>query len=725
MKLRVDDMFGPATDPHDPAVPGSGLDREIVVWLDEASGQVALLRRGADWPRLQVLSEVIGRIEADGMILESARRLEPEWLDKPLEERDREERDRRMNAIRPLVEAVPEIFDPVARGRLIGAAHRASGFAVNSLKKWSRAYYANGRCANALLSRYENCGHRQRGVVGDGWRKLGRPSEKDGKPRENVTAAVRREFATATERERRFVGEAFRISGAHERWKEEFCYEEVEVDGRFRARLIARYAEARPASYDQFYAWYVTSGQHEVTSRKILGEPLYEKDNRAIRSTSTRETWGPGARFQIDATVANYPVACNLRKNVLLGRPYLYFVRDVWSRLIAGYYLGFQPPSELTAAMALMNAFTSKDALLRSFGFDPEIDRWVSNHVPGALGHDGGELRGHWGDWLAGRLRMTFEQASAERGDLKGAVETLFHWSDVAWSRTTEGRVQSPRYRVRGKRKDDIALAAAGRLPTVWEFERKVIAFILHQNNNHVLVDYDADPDMVAAGVPRVPTDMFEWGIANRGAPRVFDDDYVRFRMMPRAKARVYPDGIYFQGIHFSSVELLPLQAEAARTGRTISVDISHDLTGSRVLWHKSEAELGYVVCPRAERDRWVDGLRMEEVHAIEQDRAAREEVIREEEDRLRAEDAAKRRAEAAARPAAPVPAPVTRKAAKAAGAAAREAERSAQLGTVFAPAARPEAKPVASRDSAAVIPFRKPASKQYETPSLDEFDNA
>lgn len=725
MKLRVDDMFGPATDPHDPAAPASGLDREIVVWLDEDSDRVALLRRGSDWPRLQVLSEVVGRIEADGMILESARRLEPEWLDKPLAERDRTERDRRMAAIRPLLDAVPDIFDPVARGRVIGAVHRDGGSAVNSLKKWLQAYFANGRCANALLSRYENCGHRRRGVVGDGWRKLGRPSEKDERPRENVTASLKEEFLAATERERRIVGEAFRICGAYARWKDEFCHEEVEVDGRFRARLVGRYAKAQPASYHQFYSWYASSRQHEVTSRKILGEALYEKDNRAIRSTSTRETWGPGARFQIDATVVNFPLACNLRKNVLLGRPYLYFVRDVWSRLIAGYYLGFQPPSELTAAMALMNAFTTKDALLRSFGFDPEVDRWVSNHVPGALGHDGGELRGHWGDWLAGRLRMTFEQASAERGDLKGAVETMFHWSDVVWSRTTEGRVQSPRYRVRGKRKDDLALAAAGKLDTVWEFERKVIAFILNQNNTHVLVDYDADPDMVAAGVPRVPTEMFEWGIVNRGAPRVFDDDYVRFRMMPRAKARVYSDGIFFQGIHFSSVELLPLQAEAARTGRTISVDISHDLTGSRILWHNADAPLGYVVCPRADRDRWVDGLRMEEVHAIEQDRAVKEDAIRVEEERVRAEDAARKRAEAAARPATPAPAPITRKDAKAAGSAAREAERRSKLGTAFAASDAPAAKPAATGGSAAILPFRPSAPKKYATPSLDEFDNA
>lgn len=726
MRLRAEDMFGPAADRHDPDVPGSGCDREIVVWVDEPADLVALLRWGdGSWPRLDVLSAVVARIERDGMILEGAARLHPEWLDRTLDDDDRAERDRRMGVIAPLVAAVPEIFDPVRRGRLIGAVHSETGHARNSVKKWLRSFYVNGRCANALLSRYEGSGHRRPGVVGDGWKKLGRPSSKPGKPRENVTASIRAEFLDAVDRERNFCGEAFTIVGAYKRWKDESCHELVEVDGRFVAKLRGRYGDASPASYEQFHAWYAGTGQHEVTSRKVLGEPLYEKDNRAIRSTSTVETWGPGARFQIDATVVNFGVTCRIRRNVLLGRPYLYFVRDVWSRMITGYYLGFQPPSELTAALALMNAFTSKEELLRGFGFDPEVHRWNCHHVPGAILHDGGELRGHWGDWLAGKLSVTFEQTSAERGDLKGAIETLFHWSDVEWSRTTPGRAQSPRYRSRGRRKDELADAAAGRLDTVWEFERKVIEFILNWNNDHVLVGYDADPDMVAAGVARVPSDMFEWGVASRGAPRVFDDDYIRFRMMPRAKAKVHPEGIYFQGIFFAAPPLFRLQAEAARTGRAISVAISHDLTGDRVLWHNDDVPLGYVECRRADSHRWVDGLRMEEVAAIEDDREALEAPRRTEEDRLRAERAAQRRADAAARPAPPLPAPSTRAEAKAAGRTAREAERLAQISTAFAGGAPKAPQPDGAPKSAAVLPFPKASKHDYSPPSLDEFDDA
>jgi len=128
MRLRAEDMFGPATDPFDPAIDGSGCDREIVVWVDADADLVALLNaRNGDWPRLERLSLVEARIERDRMILESAARLNPAWLDRPLDDDDRQERDARMAVIRPLVAACPEIFDPIRRGRLIGTARQSSG----------------------------------------------------------------------------------------------------------------------------------------------------------------------------------------------------------------------------------------------------------------------------------------------------------------------------------------------------------------------------------------------------------------------------------------------------------------------------------------------------------------------------------------------------------------------------------------------------------------------
>lgn len=728
MILRAEDMFGPADDPFDALVPGSGMDRTIVVWIDVGTDLIAVLDLGGDgWPTLDKLSHVEERIERQGLILESAERLAPAWLEREIDEGQRAKRDAKMAVIAPILKDCPKVFDRNARGRMVAQAMRSSGRSRNSIKAWLLRYYANGRCGNALIDNYEAVGKGRRRSDGLHWKKLGHPSAKPDKPSQNVTPQLREEFAIATKRERKFAGEAFRIFKAHERWKTEFCHSTKEIDGRFVTRLHDRHLHEAPANYGQFLYWYKNDGGHEKTGRVVLGDAIYDKDNRAITSTSTNETWGPASRFQIDATVVNFEVTSKVNKNVLIGRPYLYFVRDVWSRMIVGYYLGFQPPSQITASLALLSAFSSKDAVLREFGFDPEVDRWLSNCVCGALLHDGGELTGHWGDWLIGRLRMTFEQTSCDRADLKGAVESIFHWSDVEWSSKIKGHVNPLRYIAKQKRNANLDAAARGELSTIWEFEKKVIKFILDFNNNHTLVGYDQDADMFAAGIPRVPAEMFEWGIENRGAPRRFDDEQVRFHMMPRAMVSVYADGIHFQKSVFTCPDLRPLQAEASRTERVRRVLISYDLSGDSVFWHRGKSVDSFIECGLADSQRAKRGLRTEDAAALEEARRVEEQARREEEDRVKAEvaaDDARKRGEA--RKVAKLPTGTIAQQ-KAAGAKQRAAERTAERQGSFA-----DKQPRPTLDGAGasnVIPFHvapkaEPPKVDYSTPELDEIDD-
>lgn len=731
MKLRPEDMFGPASDTYDPAVPGSGMDRQVVVWLDEMADLVALLHATRDdYPTLASLSSVLAAIDPAATVLESAARLIPVWVGRELDPADREVRDRRMDRIRPLVENQPAIFDPVERGRLIGQRHVETGASRTTIRKDLSLYYRNGRCANALLPRIDRCIFPGPRPAIEGGAKRGRPTL-DGRPgHANVTELNKVEFKTATAREREIAGEAFTVVGAHRRWLAEFCYDRVEVDGLPALALKERYADIEPVGYPQFAKWYRDTNQAEETLRAVLSDPIYEKDNRARTSTSKFETRGPGSRFQIDASVVNFPLASSLNRTVCVGRPYIYFVRDVWSRYIVGYHLGFQPPSMLTASLALMNAFRSKRATLERLGFDPDVDRWISDFVCNALLHDGGELTGHWGDWLVGSLRMVFEQTASDRGDLKGAVETLFHWSDVEWSSLVPGRRPSAKYRGRGRTPEDIALAAAGKLDTFHEFEVKLVRFILRFNNRHVLEGYDADRDMMLAGVDRIPHDMLAWGIPQHGAPRRFDDELVRFKLMPRAEVRVHSAGILFQGIYFTCDALRPLQAQAARTSRTPAVTISYDFGTEEVLWHVPDAPNGFISCRRADAFRWMAGLTLEEV-AAEGDARAEREAVRAAEDRavqaaglLDANDQRTARKAPAAGPSR------TKAEARKEKSTARADHARQELVDGFAPRAGSGPGRASSESGAGsagnVIPFVRPAPApaDYASPSLEDIDD-
>ena len=70
----------------------------------------------------------------------------------------------------------------------------------------------------------------------------------------------------------------------------------------------------------------------------------------------------------------------------------IYFVIDVWSRLIVGVYIGFEGPSWIGAMMALINMVTPKVEFCRQFGIEISHDQWPSHHAPRTILADRGEL---------------------------------------------------------------------------------------------------------------------------------------------------------------------------------------------------------------------------------------------------------------------------------------------------------------------------------------------
>ena len=51
------------------------------------------------------------------------------------------------------------------------------------------------------------------------------------------------------------------------------------------------------------------------------------------------ETFGPGSRYQIDATPADVYLLSSINTDKVIGRPVVYAVIDVYSRLVVGIYM--------------------------------------------------------------------------------------------------------------------------------------------------------------------------------------------------------------------------------------------------------------------------------------------------------------------------------------------------------------------------------------------------
>lgn len=89
-------------------------------------------------------------------------------------------------------------------------------------------------------------------------------------------------------------------------------------------------------TYRQFY-YYAFKFRNEVTR---IGEKAYARNHRGLTGSSENEAFCPGEKYQIDATIADIYLVATFDNKQVIGRPVLYFITDVYSRIITGFYVG-------------------------------------------------------------------------------------------------------------------------------------------------------------------------------------------------------------------------------------------------------------------------------------------------------------------------------------------------------------------------------------------------
>lgn len=83
----------------------------------------------------------------------------------------------------------------------------------------------------------------------------------------------------------------------------------------------------------------------------------------------------PLAVVQIDHTPVDIILVDDIHRKPI-GRPWITLAMDVYSRMVVGYYLSFDPPSETSVAMCVAHAILPKDEWLALHGVDARWDAW-------------------------------------------------------------------------------------------------------------------------------------------------------------------------------------------------------------------------------------------------------------------------------------------------------------------------------------------------------------
>ncbi len=586
---------------------------ERVLWVHPEGGgcYVIDVRDQSAFPVYRSIREITQLLD-QGMlrILE-----EDPWLaplsDAAVPDKHKEKRDALWAMIRPLALDQPAIFESGPRGRAVLQLVLEKRATKQTVYRLLRRYWQRGMIPNALLPDFHRCGKpgKERPV---GEVKRGRPT-KSGRKGINIDKATREVFRTAITK---YFAENRQIDlrGVYEEVIADHYSERVFSDATGRMEIMPR--NDIPELW-QFRYWYEKDNDVFQIDRIRRTPRVYDKDRRALLGTSTSEVLGPASRYQIDATIADVYLLSRLNRTRIVGRPVLYIVIDVFSRMIVGVYVGFEGPSWVGAMMALANAASDKIEYCRQFGIDIEPHDWPCRSLPDILLGDRGEILGSMIDTLSSNFNVQIENTEPYRADWKGIVEQRFRLIPSKFKAYTPGYIADD-YKARGG--NDYRLDA---ILDIDQFTRIIIHCIIYYNNHHLLRDYDKSASMIAEEVPAVPTDLWEWGVARRsGKLRVFPEDLVKLSLLPSDDAVVTAQGIRFHGCFYTCPQAIAEHwFERARQRGTWKVRISYDpRLMDEIYLHEDTGRIQFLPCGLTNRSRAYQGRTLWEIDKIRQE---------------------------------------------------------------------------------------------------------
>jgi hypothetical protein len=458
-------------------------------------------------------------------------------------------RDKAWELIRPLLEIqVHKLFNRKERGRLIAEYAKRVSIRKQTIYFYLRRYWQRGCVKNTLFPDWQNCGSTKDRQ--DHGKKRGRPSTETlltGQPTgRNVTPHDEEIFREGIER---FIksGVVKDLPSAWQMIKEKW-YSTGEyilksgLEGDDIVPILLPPAE-RP-SLPQFRYFYY---KHRNRVQEIIeqeGQNEYDRNVRPVLNNSTDMAFGPGAVYQIDATVGDIYLVNDFNREYLIGRPVIYIVIDTFSRLIVGFAVTLEGPSWAGARLALENAFRNKVESCAELGINITEDMWpVQGKCESLLG-DNGEIKSYNANSLVD-FGVRVSNAAAYRPDWKAIVERNFLTIKGLYVDFTPGIVR-PRRNVTGRDyRYEARLSLLG-------FRQLMALCVLDYNNTYYIKDYPLDLHMIRAKVDPIPSRLWEYGMNNlTGRLRNINDDNLRLNLLPTGKASVRAEGIYFNGLYY------------------------------------------------------------------------------------------------------------------------------------------------------------------------------
>lgn len=510
---------------------------------------------------------------------------------------------RAMERIAPLVQAVPDIFIPKSRSRLIEECAARGLCSKRTLYSHLQEFWRGGQSEEALLGRYPNSGRsKQEGVITGG---RGRRPVLSDRPVYQLNEADIRNFTDAIERdylrdERRTITAVF---------EKMLSYHYVILDGNGKSWILN---EGQRPTLRQFDNFLRSRYSVEVRLRSRKGEKDFERDHRAKLGSARLDCLGVGHIYEIDASIADTYLVSSRNVRKIIGKPTIYLIIDRYSGLIVGFYVGLENASWVCAMHAILSISEDKAKLCERYGVRYDPDDWPAHEIlPQEFFGDRGEMLCKASNQIADGLRITVTNMPALRPDWKPFVECNFKLIQQQIATVAPG--YDPPANATKRRGKHYEIDAC---LTLQEFTKIVLEAIL-AHNRRPMKTINLTNDELMSGVEPSPRALWNHGIRNRaGLLTRYTEERVRFALMHRDKAVVTENGLQFRSCYYTCPEAMQKGWFVAGRKKRFTVDVSYDLRLVDAIYvHDKYNPENYFLATLTDRSEKFGGLSFAEVN--------------------------------------------------------------------------------------------------------------
>ena len=312
--------------------------------------------------------------------------------------------------------------------------------------------------------------------------------------------------------------------------------------------IVLKPPSQRP-TYRQF-AYYINKHLSKQEIDLIKTSALEQKNNkRLIVSDSLYGVNGPGDMVEIDACEVDISLVSVIDPSKTVGRPIVYFMIDVYSRVILAMSVAFDNNSMLGLTNLFLNLADDKQKYCEKYGITYENkDIWPSNIIPNQVRVDkGAEFRSKGFERICDELGIKRNIVLPGCGSLKGVVEQSFRQLHLKQNHHLEG------HGLIQKRHDSKHHETA--MLNIEEYTKMVIGFVLI-HNQQCLTNYPLTKDMILKKVQPVPALLWKYGVNNGFAPRpIPSKEQYLFNLMTPITAKVSRKGISYKDLWYLNTE--------------------------------------------------------------------------------------------------------------------------------------------------------------------------